>query len=31
MFPACHLAWFTVVQGPLWVAFTAWFRALPLT
>lgn len=31
MFPACHLAWFTVVQGPLWVAFAAWFRALPLT
>jgi hypothetical protein len=31
IFPACHLAWFTVVQGPLWVAFTAWFRSLPLT
>jgi hypothetical protein len=31
IFPACHLAWFTVVQGPLWAAFTAWFRALPLT
>ena len=30
IFPACHLAWFTVVQGPLWVAFTAGFRALPL-
>jgi hypothetical protein len=30
-FPACHAAWFTVVQGPQWTAFTAWFRALPLT
>ena len=31
VFPACHLAWFTVVQGPLWTAFAAWFRSLPLT
>ena len=31
VFPACHVAWFTVVQSPLWTVFTAWFRALPLT
>lgn len=30
IFPILHLAWFTVVQGPLWVSFATWFRALPL-
>jgi hypothetical protein len=30
VFPLAHLAWFTVVQGPLWVPFAEWFRTLPL-
>jgi len=30
VFPIAHLAWFTVVQGPPWVPFAHWFRALPL-
>ena len=30
IFPAAHLAWFTVVQGSLWSPFASWFRTLPL-
>jgi hypothetical protein len=30
IFPVAHVAWFTVVQGPLWVPFAYWFRSLPL-
>jgi hypothetical protein len=30
IFPAAHLAWFTVVQGPIWIPFAYWFRSLPL-
>ena len=30
IFPIAHLAWFTIVQGPWWVPFATWFRALPL-
>lgn len=30
VFAIGHLAWFTVVQGPLWLPFAYWFRALPL-
>jgi len=29
-FPVAHLAWFTVVQGPLWRPIAYWFRTLPL-
>lgn len=27
-FPLAHLGWFTLAQGPLWLPFAAWFRAL---
>jgi hypothetical protein len=30
VFLAAHLAWFTVIQGPLWVPVASWFRNLPL-
>ena len=30
VFVAAHLAWFTVVQGPLWIPVASWFRNLPL-
>ena len=30
LFPIAHLAWFTIVQGPLWTPFAFWFRSLPL-
>lgn len=30
LFPALHLAWFSVAQGPLWLPLASAFRALPL-
>jgi hypothetical protein len=31
VFPLIHLGWFTFAQGPAWLRFADWFRALPLT
>ena len=31
IFPVAHLAWFTLVQSPLWTPFAYWFRSLPLS
>ena len=31
VFATVHVLWFTAAQGPGWLAFVRWFRALPLT
>ena len=30
IFPAVHVGWFTLAQGPEWLPIASWFRGLPL-